>query len=507
MAVQLQPASVSHAKALIRDGKVNADAAWSLTPEDENALLGDNDWQAYSKWFLAEDTDAAADTKARYKYPYGKDGNVYRAALIAIRQRAGQQGVNSVFDAAGELRQLIDKDAEAFAELVAVDVFRPGTWHGRTYTNADMLTIANNSNRLAAHRAKLRWEDPALKLSHAPSSSFYRHAAFGVSSRFYTRPVKLANGKSEDRVFVDFQNVPDVVATAVRDHFPDRSVEKYTMIRDPLTGEEVTDVIASVAFLGAIPPEVKALSDRYAVLFESSPLTQQFQYTEGEPRMIDQAKVKDRWVAGATAEDLLKEFEGLTPEELAAWIDEWKAEKAAAEKPADQPKEKPAEKMSAFSEAQVMQIVTAALKKQASQQQSQVEQFQARISELETQAAAAKHDANLAWYQQVKANGLPPALDTLDPVAFMERLDSQNLVTFGESQDTMQAQFKQMIEQFASLYKLTGAAMVSPEMKATPSQQAQRDAMIQKYQTAHPEWTMQQILLEIAGADPAVFTA
>ena len=223
--------------------------------------------------------------------------------------------------------------------------------------------------------------------------------------------------------------------------------------------------------------------------------------------MIDQAKVKDRWVAGATAEDLLKEFEGLTPEELAAWIDEWKAEKAAAEKPADQPKEKPAEKMSAFSEAQVMQIVTAALKKQASQQQSQVEQFQARISELETQAAAAKHDANLAWYQQVKANGLPPALDTLDPVAFMERLDSQNLVTFGESQDTMQAQFKQMIEQFASLYKLTGAAMVSPEMKATPSQQAQRDAMIQKYQTAHPEWTMQQILLEIAGADPAVFTA
>lgn len=507
MAVQLQPASVSHAKALIRDGKVNADAAWSLTPEDENALLGDNDWSAYSKWFLAEDTAAAAETKARYKYPYGKDGKVYRAALTAIRQRAGQQGVNSVFDAAGELLQLIDKDTEQFAELVAVDVFRPGTWHGKTYTNADMLRIANNSNRLAAHRAKLRWDDPAMKLSHDPSSSFYRQAAFGVSSRFYTRPVKLANGNIEDRVFVDFQNVPDVVAAAVRDHFPERSVEKYTTIRDPLTGEEVTDVIASVAFLGAIPPEVKALSDRYAVLFETSPLTQQFQFTQGDTRMIDQVKVKERWLAGATAEDLLKEFEGLTPEELAEWLKAWEAEQAAAEKPAEPPKEKPADKMSAFSEAQVMQIVNAALKKQASQQKSQVEQFQARITELETQAAAAKHDANLAWYQQVKANGLPPALDTLDPVAFMERLDAQNLVTFGETQDTMQTQFKQILEQFAALYKLTGAAMVPPEMKSTPSQQAQRDAMIQKYQTAHPDWTMQQILLEIAGADPAVFTA
>ena len=117
--------------------------------------------------------------------------------------------------------------------------------------------------------------------------------------------------------------------------------------------------------------------------------------------MIDQVKVKERWLAGATAEDLLKEFEGLTPEELAEWLKAWEAEQAAAEKPAEPPKEKPADKMRAFSEAQVMQIVNAALKKQASQQKSQVEQFQARITELETQAAAAKHDANLAWYQQV----------------------------------------------------------------------------------------------------------
>lgn len=98
-----------HAMSLIRTGKVNSGSDWSFDAADGNAILGDPpDWDAYARWFLLKDPDANPQSKAAYKYPYGKDGKVYRAALTAIRQRAGQQGEDEVFEAAGRLLEEID---------------------------------------------------------------------------------------------------------------------------------------------------------------------------------------------------------------------------------------------------------------------------------------------------------------------------------------------------------------------------------------------------------------
>ena len=108
MAIQLNPKAKAHARRLITEGQVDRDSPWSIDAEEENTLLGDDDWAQYGLWFLGLDENEASDTKAHYRYPVGKAGRVYRSALIAIRQRAGQQDAAGIFDAAGELIELID---------------------------------------------------------------------------------------------------------------------------------------------------------------------------------------------------------------------------------------------------------------------------------------------------------------------------------------------------------------------------------------------------------------
>ncbi len=113
MSIQLNPKAKAHARQLIANGHVDRDSLWSIDAEEENALLGDDDWAQYGLWFLGLDELENSDTKAHYRYPVGKAGKVYRAALIAIRQRAGQQDAAGIFDAAGELIGLIDADPGA----------------------------------------------------------------------------------------------------------------------------------------------------------------------------------------------------------------------------------------------------------------------------------------------------------------------------------------------------------------------------------------------------------
>ena len=112
MALQLNPKAKAHARQLISAGRVDRDTPWSIDADEENALLGDDDWARYGLWFLGLDESENSDTKAHYRYPVGKAGQVYRSALIAIRQRAGQQDAAGIFEAAGELIGLMDEDQD-----------------------------------------------------------------------------------------------------------------------------------------------------------------------------------------------------------------------------------------------------------------------------------------------------------------------------------------------------------------------------------------------------------
>lgn len=114
MAVKLNRAAVRHANSLIDAGKVDRENSWTApTPAEENMLLGDPpDWANYKKWFLGVDDKANEETKGAWKYPIGKHGELYRSALEAIRQRAGQQHLQDLFNAAGKLLDAIDAKAQ-----------------------------------------------------------------------------------------------------------------------------------------------------------------------------------------------------------------------------------------------------------------------------------------------------------------------------------------------------------------------------------------------------------
>lgn len=109
MAIKVNGAGNSYAESLINSGKVNK-GEWSFSADDGNKLLGANgdDWENYAKWFLAEDDSAVQKTKARYKYPFGKDGEMYSSALDAIRSRSSQQDDTAIYDAAGALLNKIE---------------------------------------------------------------------------------------------------------------------------------------------------------------------------------------------------------------------------------------------------------------------------------------------------------------------------------------------------------------------------------------------------------------
>jgi hypothetical protein len=110
MAVMLNGAGEKHARSLIDAGKVNRDDSWAFDASDGDAMLGPSgdDWGAYSKWFLGVDPEVNNETREHYKYPIGKGGDLYRSALIAIRQRASQQDATGIYDAAGKLITQID---------------------------------------------------------------------------------------------------------------------------------------------------------------------------------------------------------------------------------------------------------------------------------------------------------------------------------------------------------------------------------------------------------------
>lgn len=108
MAITVNRKGVSHARSLIAAGKIDQ-GSWSFSAADGNALLGDNNWSEYGKWFLATDSEADAETKERYKYPFGKSGKIYRRGVIAAKSRAAQQNLTAVVDAADSLLEAIDK--------------------------------------------------------------------------------------------------------------------------------------------------------------------------------------------------------------------------------------------------------------------------------------------------------------------------------------------------------------------------------------------------------------
>lgn len=114
MTVTLNDKALSHARGLIRDGKVVRDERddWSEhapSPADENKFIDREGFSDYAAWHLGIDRSEGDDTKGRYSFPFGDFTKVHRCAVISLESRAGQYDHPEIEKAAKELLELIDK--------------------------------------------------------------------------------------------------------------------------------------------------------------------------------------------------------------------------------------------------------------------------------------------------------------------------------------------------------------------------------------------------------------
>jgi hypothetical protein len=112
--VTVNAASLDHARKLIANGCFVNDkrgewAGHQASTVDENKFMKQHGADEYARWHLAIDESHRADTKARYKFPFGDFKNVHRCALIAAQNRARQYGYTDVENAATELLTLIEQ--------------------------------------------------------------------------------------------------------------------------------------------------------------------------------------------------------------------------------------------------------------------------------------------------------------------------------------------------------------------------------------------------------------
>jgi hypothetical protein len=114
MAVKLNNKALSHAKQLIKEGKVVRDERddWSEaapTAEEENRFIEKHGITEYAKWHLGVDDSKPDDTKGHYSFPYGDFTKVRRGGVISLESRAAQNDHDDISKASRALLDKIDK--------------------------------------------------------------------------------------------------------------------------------------------------------------------------------------------------------------------------------------------------------------------------------------------------------------------------------------------------------------------------------------------------------------
>lgn len=121
MANAIHQAGLNFAKERIEANGYDIESDWSWESEDGNNILGEEeDWEKYGKHHLGIDEEADEETKDRFAYPFAKiiDGEsiVFRSGLVAIRTRSAAEDETEIYDAAGELIEMIDEIEEGEEE-------------------------------------------------------------------------------------------------------------------------------------------------------------------------------------------------------------------------------------------------------------------------------------------------------------------------------------------------------------------------------------------------------
>jgi len=111
--VKLNEDGLAFALQLVRQEHFIADGkgAWSghrPSTQLENEFIRQHGFGEYAKWHLGIDERYAANTKRRYKFPYGDFKNVHGCGVLAAQARARQCSHTDIENAAVELIGVIE---------------------------------------------------------------------------------------------------------------------------------------------------------------------------------------------------------------------------------------------------------------------------------------------------------------------------------------------------------------------------------------------------------------
>ncbi len=114
MSNRLNSSALSHARSLVRAGKVDKSDSWSApSADEENSYIKNHGMAAFGKWFLGTKAGEDPKNKGHYSYPFSHNfESVSRKGVIAIKQRAAQQGDSAIEGAADRLLKMIDGDKD-----------------------------------------------------------------------------------------------------------------------------------------------------------------------------------------------------------------------------------------------------------------------------------------------------------------------------------------------------------------------------------------------------------
>jgi hypothetical protein len=112
--MKLNHTALQQAEGLIQRRQAVSDErdAWRKhrpTSRDQNAYIRAHGIREYANWFLGIDDQAAEDTKARHRFPYGDFENVHRCAVLSTEVSAGRYRYSAVEAAAAHLHGMLDR--------------------------------------------------------------------------------------------------------------------------------------------------------------------------------------------------------------------------------------------------------------------------------------------------------------------------------------------------------------------------------------------------------------
>ena len=178
LATSLNSAGLAHARKLIKAGRVSQSSSWDgPSATTENEYIEREGWDDYADWFLGHNTDATAETKARYRYPFSDDfRTVSLNGLRAIRTRSAQTGEQDIFDAAGKLMDQARSKVEARCLRSWTFAQGPGAVNrdGRTINDISIISIGEaKGHGILITDATLR--DAATKLLDRKLPAYITH--------------------------------------------------------------------------------------------------------------------------------------------------------------------------------------------------------------------------------------------------------------------------------------------------------------------------------------------